>query len=292
MAEFHWTVLGKTGNKYEVGLFHSDKTGHLLVHCNSKPILIDFFIKDTSEYSFFLDDELFELTIEKKEGIFLYGLKSNTTADTPLNRAVKHRDKSDLIKTALVFAGFLALLAGFVFGIPYYQNKRMEAKKEVLLAQGGVAAELQVKRKDGAELLSYFFVADGATISGSVDPNLSERGFRSFFPIENDDVFFVRYLRDNPQIHVIFWNKPSSNQVEKYKIRCRKVHQRKHLDFSKEKVACEINLAFELDSLRGLAEFYFQSANKVESPNFNKNTYEKYIRSEPFRSKTKERCWY
>ena len=51
--------------------------------------MLDFRVLKSKEYSFFIDDELCELTIEKKGDHFFYSFEFNRKADTPLNRAIK-----------------------------------------------------------------------------------------------------------------------------------------------------------------------------------------------------------
>ena len=286
MAQFHWTVLGKTGKKYEVGLYHGDKSGHLMVHCNKKPIVVDFYIKESKDYAFFLDDELFDLSIEKKDGQFLYGLKSNTEADTPLNRAIKERDKKYLFKSGLVVLGTILLLIAMMVLVPAYFHSKSEANKTELLATKGILSSVKIKQEENGKF-RYFFVAKGTPFSVRIEemPN-------TIFPLEVEDEFMIEYVKGTPRTHNVLWNQPTKEQLKKYVKKTIEVHQQAHPEFSKEKIMCELDLAFKSDSLEGLAQFYFQITDAQKNSRFNRTTYQRFIREEPFRKNIEEKCWY
>ena len=67
-------------------MYHGEDSGHLMVHCNNKVMLIDFGVKGSKNYSFFLDEELFELHLTRENGRFSYELKHNEDIDSPHNR--------------------------------------------------------------------------------------------------------------------------------------------------------------------------------------------------------------
>ena len=72
---------------------HGAESGHLMVYCNTNIVLIDFEILQSKTYSFFIEDELCELSIERKDDQFFYGFEINKKADTPLNRQRRKIEK-------------------------------------------------------------------------------------------------------------------------------------------------------------------------------------------------------
>ena len=94
-----------------------------------------------------------------------------------------------------------------------------------------------------------------------------------------------------PELHTVHWEKILPQQVEHYKKRTTVVHQQLHPKFSKTKIKCQLDLAYQLDSLKGLAQFFFQNEDSATNSDFNQATYQKYIRDEPFRRLSKEKCW-
>lgn len=99
MSQLNWTVLDDFGRKYDVGLYHGDASGHLMVYCNTDVLIIDFNVLKDKKYSFYLGEELCELNVNKEKGRFSYGLIKNNIVNTPLNRRRKEIEKKTTIKT-------------------------------------------------------------------------------------------------------------------------------------------------------------------------------------------------
>ncbi len=66
MSQFSWTLLDDFGKRYEIGLYHGDRSKYVLIYVNKKPIVVDFSIKETKKYSFYIGHELCDMKIEKK----------------------------------------------------------------------------------------------------------------------------------------------------------------------------------------------------------------------------------
>lgn len=117
MAESFWRFTNDFGQPYLIGLFHGDKDGHLVVHCNSRVVLIDFNVQDSKAYSFFIEEELCELKLDRQDEGFSYSCQINMDADTPKNRWRKSSAQAEKKDTRLAWwiAGgafiFLALLS-------------------------------------------------------------------------------------------------------------------------------------------------------------------------------------
>ena len=77
MSQFSWTLLDDFGKRYEIGLYHGDRSKYVLIYVNKKPIVVDFSIKETKKYSFYVGHELCEMKIEKKTGQFYYSFITN-----------------------------------------------------------------------------------------------------------------------------------------------------------------------------------------------------------------------
>ncbi len=98
-------------------MYHGSDSGHVMVHCNNKVILIDFNVLRPKTYHFFIEDELCELAIEQEGSGYSYDLSINKKADTHKNR---HRQVVDrwekrrmLIGGGIVF--FLLLFWALLF---------------------------------------------------------------------------------------------------------------------------------------------------------------------------------
>ena len=288
MGQFNWTVLGQQGKQYRVGIYHGEKSGHLLIHCNSKVVLVDFSVKESKDYSFFIDDEFFVLEVEKKDGQFLYGLELNTSADTPLNKIRKKRDIKHLVGVGLIIAAIFAVGIGFFWGYPKYQSLKSETDKNEILAKNGIETTVEVRYDSTIAGMKYFFVGKGKPISGS--PIFSKEN-KPIFPLMNGETFLVKYSKNTPELHIVYWTQLPDEQLIKYKNRVGVIHKEANSDFSDLKVQCQIELAFRIDNFDGLKQLYYQSESPESNSMFNKNTYQKFIRDEPFRKLSEENCW-
>jgi hypothetical protein len=119
MSQMTWTHIADDGSRHKVGLFHGNTTGHVLVYCDARIIVIDFNIRTSKKYSFFINDQLFDLEIEEKEGKFSYGFKSDMIADTPYNVARRKADRKQnkqVLLLAIFFILCILIVFYFVFG--------------------------------------------------------------------------------------------------------------------------------------------------------------------------------
>ncbi len=118
MSQMTWTYIADDGSRYKVGLFHGDNTGHLLVYCNARIVVIDFNVQSSRNYSFFINDELCDLAVEEKEGKFLYGFKVDQVTNTPRNiirRKLMRAEVKQSLWIGVIFFLIIILVAFFVF---------------------------------------------------------------------------------------------------------------------------------------------------------------------------------
>lgn len=120
MPQQAWNITGNYGNTYNLGIFHSKDTHHVVVHCNNNVVAIDFSVKESKTYSLYLDQQLCEVSIDHTgENNFTYDCRINYEVETPLNlqrkaqRAQEQRtEKIRLIAAAVVVLVVLAFLMG------------------------------------------------------------------------------------------------------------------------------------------------------------------------------------
>ena len=111
MSQFTWTYIGDNGYRHRVGLFHGDNTGHLMIYCNMRIVVIDFNVTSTKNYSFFIEDELCDIAVEEEKGKFKYGFKVDEITDTPRNRGRRKMIRTEHRQTALVALSFVVVLS-------------------------------------------------------------------------------------------------------------------------------------------------------------------------------------
>ena len=111
-----WTVLSQNGERNNIGLYHGSESGHVLIHCNQQIMTIDFNVYETKTYNFFLNEELYELEIEKtSDDVFAYGLKVNDEVKTPFNEKKLEKEKKEVNYIVMGIIGFFVLLIFLAF---------------------------------------------------------------------------------------------------------------------------------------------------------------------------------
>jgi len=291
LNRFNWTYLADAGKKHHVGLMHGAKSGHLLVYCDSKILLIDFNVLEDKTYTFFIDEQLCEISIELKDGQFYYGFEINKEADTPRNR-LRKKIESRHLKQSLLFLAVLIVLVGTV---SYFMIKRDNTSiadyHSVILQNNGEEGKAQIITVSSSEI-TYLYMVNGQSYSSetrAVDKSIVvlENGM----PMEEGDEFIITYIPNNPNLNKIDYNRPTKNQVERY--RSRTIQQ--HLNFNPQvdsvHTACLVDIALETKGIKGLADIYFQQAAPEDNPRNNKQTYGRLVRAISFQNKVSERCW-
>lgn len=114
MKQLYWNYLDRFGKKYQIGLYHG-ATGHLVIYCNNAVLVIDFNVQQNKEYSFFIGEELIELSITKaNEAQFDYDCQINKKAPTMRNLAREKAMKQER-KHNFWAAGMLLTLIFLVY---------------------------------------------------------------------------------------------------------------------------------------------------------------------------------
>lgn len=115
MAQLSWIVLDRSGGQYEVGLYHGDKTRHLLVHIDRTPVIIDFNVRKSKQYTFYAGEELCELQVEKGNYEYSYNLSTNKTLNTPLNQANRQVARKYFWLSMALIAAMILIIALLVW---------------------------------------------------------------------------------------------------------------------------------------------------------------------------------
>lgn len=294
MKHFYWTYVPGGGKKYKVGLLHGGKTGHLMVYCNSKIIIVDFKVRDSKVYSFFINDELCEIHLIRKGEQLFYEFHINQDADTPLNRARKKLNRKHLFQT-LLFFGTMGLIMALVFwGLNSTKNKHSQKNMEALLVSDGAktVGVINIEKEKSTYHINCFYVADNINYSSKIEfrdtTNLTSN---NGMPLVSGDEFIVEYVRSNPSSSKIVFEKPTKKQLDLYKKRAIEKHAANHPQMLDQRVACQVDIAYQIKGLSGLADIFFQNTPPEENSKNNRNTFLKLIRDLPFQKKEAAECW-
>ena len=295
MAQLNWTYVSDTGRKFNVGIYHGSKTGHLVVYCNLRVVMIDFNVLDTKTYPLFLDDELCELTIEKKGNQFRYGFDINRKADTPRNRQRKTVEKKHWRQTLFFFGAMGVIIALFTTFFLRFDAKQKSAQREELLADFGRETIARIDRLQptkGGSLILFSFVADGKVQQAELAwPSDTPIILAYGMPLNEADEFHLRFVTNRPAIWDLLLDKPSEEQIEKYKLLAQERHAQLHPELSMPHIRCLAALAYDIKGVGGLADFFFQDASPGRNAIANELTYKRLVRGVPFQQRAEGECW-
>jgi len=308
MGQINWVYLDNCGGRHRVGLFHGDRTGHLLIHCNMKVVQIDFSVLETKTYSFFIEDELCEVIAEKMQnGRFGYEFRVNKTIDTPRNRIRRVDNRRNNRLLALFIVGVVIVIAGFVFALTSYgkrEDMRRMSKTSIahnlgksnqrkLMETGrSSVSTLHVEAINAKRIGVYTFkTADSIEIRGVFE--VADTGMillQNGFPLRNGDSFDTYYLPSDPQAHRVELFQPTKATVTRYIAHALAVEEHSSGD-SRGKSLCRVLTVAELLQWPALADFIFQDKTAVENPAHNKETYLRLVRGGEVEKAVAAGCW-
>ena len=291
MSQFNWTYLAPNGSRHNVGIFHGDKTGHVMVYVNSKVTLIDFKIKESKSYSIFIEEELCEINIEKRRTGYAYSFDINREADTPMNLQRRVENKKHLKQGVGFIAGLLLLVAVAMFGFSYfdadYQYERdLAAMALMKQSEKETSAKIFVENQKEA---TYNFIANGKVYSSKTPLEQEKILLENGMPLEDGDEFIIQYSSKNPDKNEINFNRPTKEQIKIYKERAYKKYLTYNPWDTEEKAKHIIEIAWEFEQINGLAKIYLQDISAQENKNFNTDSYQTLINSSTFRKELEKR---
>jgi hypothetical protein len=118
MSQSLWTYYDPCHGKQTVGVYHGDDSGHLVVYCNNKIVMIDFKVKQSKSYSFFINKCLIQLKLQKKEEKFDHDFV-NTFPDSDIQIAYKETPLKTFFYCALILTGIVSMINILIFAFFY-----------------------------------------------------------------------------------------------------------------------------------------------------------------------------
>ena len=297
MAHFNWTYVSDHQTQHQVGIIHGEKDGHVLIYVEGKVMTIDFNVRQSKTYTFFIDHELCRIELDQRgaKGTF-YEFHIDRKTDTPLNQARRKRERKHLRQTLLMIGGVAAVILLAVGGIALSAPEDPYEVMAQQLAEGSQktigVVQVQVSETSGRPSISYQFEAQGRAVQ--VDLNY-ERSFEvlrgQVLPIRTGDELFVQYSPEDPLVNLIDFDAPSREQLETYRRRVINKHLELHEELTRELAACEVDAAYEVKGKSGYADLLFQQTEPVDNPINNRLTYQRLTRETAYDRLIKEKCW-
>lgn len=262
-----------------------------MIYCNSRIVLIDFHVLQTKRYSFFIEEELCEVNIERKDNQFYYDFHVNREVDTPVNRAWRVKLRQNRRKTVILISSFFITLIVFIGIALYLSNRPGKDQRETLLAAHAseTIARVFVNERLGDSLaMHYSFAANGQVYEN--EGHIAAQATTNGMPLESGDEFTVLYADSHAFVNQIDFDKPTTEQIQRYRDRAIQRHLQLHPEITAQRAQCQVEVAYEIKGVGGLADFYFQDLQPNANPQHNQLTYLRLTRDTPFVQKTGERC--
>ncbi len=206
-----WIHVGYAGRPYRVDLYHGTSSGHLAIFVNQRVMLIDFNVFDSKQFSFFIEEDLCHIRLERKNDRMYYYFDIDKQAPTEANKRRRSKARKSLKLSLLAFA--ILVLAAVAFSI-YAQKykKRLQERRfkkiEALIQESEVPGVVLGLPKELPGGISYLFESrDGKLLQGwhYIAEPVSKAELDFFSSASVGDSCRVRYRKNNPRInHLVF----------------------------------------------------------------------------------------
>lgn len=307
MAQVSWIFLDDFGGRHRVGLYHGDRSGHVLVHCDARIVQVDFSVKESRVYSFFIEDELCEVSIQKEKEGFSYDFRVNKQVNTPRNRQRRAAERRNWLGVAGVLAVLVAIVFvavsllmrwdarqkqrrwadAFTFPLSAKEVRRLQEEGHTSVARLFIAYENQQRvvyynfsTRENHLMTGRFWVPDTGLI-------LLPNGF----PVSDHDAFAVQYLPEDPRIHRVLFGQPEPETISAYLDQATRAQQAAHPDNRPARNRCIAQVALAEKGWPALADFIFQTANAEQNPQHNRDSYLRLVRDPALAQRLERECW-
>lgn len=292
MNHYTWIYAAGGGRNYHVGLFHSSKSGHVLIYIGAKIVVVDFRVLDTKEYTFFIEDELCHINLDRRGDEMFYSFNIDRKADTPRNRARNAMERK-FARQMLMTLGGLVVAVGLFMLWSRSVKKNAPSNKGRQLELYGMATVGRVLLKDTAlsPHIFYQYVAGNEDFTFQTDLQSADLiRLSTYMPLENGDEFVVRYLPDKPHVSDIYFAQPTEKQVIRYKKKVAAKLAQLQAAAPPSLLTCTLDIAYEAKGVRALADLYFQDVPSSSNVSNNQQTYQQLLADSIFAKALAQTC--
>jgi len=280
MPQFGWTYLGNKGRQYKVGLYHGNRSGNLLIHCNARIMIVDFQVKESKSYSFFIDEELCKIELERRGDRMFYHFVIDKVTDTPRNRLRKKQDRRHLLQTLAFFGAILLLAFLTYFIMKGIQKRRGEDRTTELIIGENAVQDIAVldsilDARKGA--ISYAFQVNGILLERKLDHTVLHRVWGDL--VQSGDSF--RFVREKapPYTGRIQWADPTEDQIARFKSRVLDKERSMDPNLDEARFSCFLDQLVAQEGPQVLPFLYHRDVSRRENAYFNYPLFESRVDS-------------
>ncbi len=117
MSQANWTYCNKLGQLHKIGLYHGDDSGHVVLYCNSQIVTIDFSVTNQKTYTFYINNDLCEVSLQKGIEAYEYDLKVNNMSAEDAPEPIPQTSTTDIVYICLAGLMFFTIIFSFALAI-------------------------------------------------------------------------------------------------------------------------------------------------------------------------------
>lgn len=285
--------MGPFQRHNKIGLMHGADSGNLMIYYNDKIMVIDFKVFESKSYKFFIDEKLCEIFVIKRKGNkkYHYEFKFDNKTKTAYNEKRKAAIKKSNIKGIAVMIGVPLAIGLAIWSYSFFRKAYLEYQFNNNYTTEWATVRIYTEGRPNYFKTYYHFmnkkgipVRSSSTFS-SVPPTLPNG-----LPLENGDIFAVQFANKHDFYHKIDYDQPDVNTALNMMERVAPVHIQHNQGKMKQELLCEIQAAFDIEGMNGLANIVQQKTNTSKNQKNNEDAYAKMKRGSSFQ-KAVGKCW-
>ncbi len=261
-----------------------------MIMINSIIVVIDFKVFKTTSYSFFINDELCDISIKRGRDRYFYDFGINKKADTPKNRLRKKIEFRHLLQSLAFFGTMLVVVIIFILTIRAVISR--ESPSNMLLKNSPeTSAILSVlpDQKNKAPF-SYSYLVNNEVYNFELSKNQLNQNETFFaFPVASGDRFKLKYSVVHPEQHLLLLDQPTEKQLSKYIDKTVAKHHALNPGLTLAECECQIEIAVNRLGVEAIGHFFYQDEPISEYPLYNTESYRQIVSSE-FSGNWKDQC--
>jgi len=281
MSVHKWIYHGKI-KRHEIELNHSPDAEKLLVKLNGETLYFDSGeIKEDKNYFFLIDGILCSIQINVDDDTYKYNFQEEEILSG--NRVITQdkRRLDPLIYSAITIILFILLL----FLLPGTFKAFNHNQSNSSINSGSTSTTATVVIIPHSDPF-YQFNANGKLYQGKIENTLKVKD--QYFaptgmPLYEGDEFEILYETNNPKKNVLFFNNPTTTQIQKYKslaynILINELHIYPVEDDQKQDYSnCVIHFVYNLFGVKGLSSILNKGTSPEINPYFNSTRYRELL---------------